>query len=233
MHMIEFTVEIDWPTQMGYDSDHPLAEGKVGKAGLPIDSIEDMRILFQGINLEEVSTSMNSHATGYILLAYYTVLAKQQAADLKELNGTILIENDERGGYIYPYEPSMWIINSMSEWCSTALPKWKVVLLSDYPGRQEPGLPASGLPASGLPASGLPASGLLADDSIRQLHAEKLESLKRRRNPARVDSILQDLNDKASARENIMPVVIEAAENLCTVGEIADTLREIFGEYRP
>jgi methylmalonyl-CoA mutase N-terminal domain/subunit len=74
--------------------------------------------------------------------------------------------------------------------------------------------------------------GFRIDDSIRQVQTEKLDSLKRRRNPARVDSILQDLNDKASSGENIMPVVVEAVENFCTLGEIADTLREIFGEYK-
>jgi methylmalonyl-CoA mutase N-terminal domain/subunit len=74
--------------------------------------------------------------------------------------------------------------------------------------------------------------GFRIDDSIRQVQTEKLDSLKKRRDPARVDSILQDLNDKASAGENIMPVVVEAVENFCTLGEIADTLREIFGEYK-
>jgi len=74
--------------------------------------------------------------------------------------------------------------------------------------------------------------GFRIDDSIRQIQTEKLESLRRRRNPARCDSILQDLNDKASSGENIMPVVVEAVENYCTLGEIADTLREVFGEYK-
>jgi methylmalonyl-CoA mutase N-terminal domain/subunit len=70
------------------------------------------------------------------------------------------------------------------------------------------------------------------DDSIRQIQTEKLASLRKRRNPARCDSILQDLNDKAASGENIMPVVVEAVEHFCTLGEIADTLREVFGEYK-
>ena len=83
------SVAFDLPTQIGYDSDHSLAEGEVGKVGVAIDSIEDMQTLFKGIRLEDVSTSMTINATGYILLAFYTALAKQQGADLKKISGTI------------------------------------------------------------------------------------------------------------------------------------------------
>src|SRR5580658_3063846 len=76
------SVAFDLPTQIGYDSDHPLSEGEVGKTGVAIDSIEDMQTLFSGIRLEEVSTSMTINATGYILLAFYTAIAKRQGADL-------------------------------------------------------------------------------------------------------------------------------------------------------
>src|SRR5437868_10568986 len=86
------SVAFDLPTQIGYDSDHALSEGEVGKVGVAIDSIEDMEILFSGINLEEVSTSMTINATGYILLALYVAIAKRQGADLKKITGTI--QND-------------------------------------------------------------------------------------------------------------------------------------------
>src|SRR6202140_5387545 len=83
------SVAFDLPTQIGYDSDHPLAEGEVGKAGVAIDSIEDMEALFKGIRLEEISTSMTINATGFILLAFYVALAKQQGANLQKITGTV------------------------------------------------------------------------------------------------------------------------------------------------
>jgi methylmalonyl-CoA mutase N-terminal domain/subunit len=86
------SVAFDLPTQIGYDSDHALAEGEVGKVGVAIDSIEDIQTLFNGIKLEQVSTSMTINATGFILLAFYVALAKQQGADLKKITGTI--QND-------------------------------------------------------------------------------------------------------------------------------------------
>ena len=89
------SVAFDLPTQIGYDSDHPLADGEVGKVGVAIDSIEDIEILFKGIELEKVSTSMTINATGYILLAFYVALAKRQGADLNKIAGTIQnLEND-------------------------------------------------------------------------------------------------------------------------------------------
>lgn len=440
------SVAFDLPTQIGYDSDHPLAEGEVGKTGVAIDSIEDMQTLFRGIRLEDVSTSMTINATGYILLAFYTALAKQQGADLKKISGTIqndiLKEYAARGTYIYPPKPSMRIITDIFEWCSRELPKWNTISISGYHireagstavqeiaftlsngkayvqaamakgldinvfgkrlsfffnahnnlfeevakfraarkmwaeimkelGATDPGAmklrfhtqtggstltaqqpmnniarvtvqtlaavmggtqslhtngydEALSLPTeeaarialrtqqivafeSGAPDTADPLAGsyfieslthsveqqawklmsridamggsvsaieqgfiqeeiarsayeyqrqietgekiivgvnkfqvqepgsipvFRIDDSIRQIQTDKLASLRKRRDPARCDSILQDLNDKAASGENIMPVVIEAVENFCTLGEIADTLREVFGEYK-
>jgi len=98
------SVAFDLPTQIGYDSDHPLAEGEVGKVGVAIDSIEDMETLFKGIRLNEVSTSMTINATGFILLAFYAAVAKKQGCDIRQLNGTIqndiLKEYAARGTYI-------------------------------------------------------------------------------------------------------------------------------------
>jgi methylmalonyl-CoA mutase, N-terminal domain len=130
------SVAFDLPTQIGYDSDHALSEGEVGKVGVAIDSIEDMETLFAGIKLEDVSTSMTINATGFILLAFYVALAKRQGADLTKITGTIqndiLKEYAARGTYIYPPKPSMRIITDIFEWCATNLPKWNTISISGY-----------------------------------------------------------------------------------------------------
>jgi methylmalonyl-CoA mutase, N-terminal domain len=440
------SVAFDLPTQIGYDSDHALAEGEVGKVGVAIDSLEDMKTLFNGIKLEEVSTSMTINATGFILLSLYVVLAKRQGADLKKITGTIqndiLKEYAARGTYIYPPRPSMRIITDIFEWCSHELPKWNTISISGYHIREagstavqevaftlsngkayvkaalEKGLDinvfgkrlsfffnahnnlfeevakfraarrmwakmmqslgatdprammlrfhtqtggstltaqqplnnisrvtiqtlaavmggtqslhtngydeALSLPTeeaarialrtqqiaafeSGVADTADPLAGsyfvealtneleqkaweligqvdalggsvsaieqgfiqdaiarssyeyqgkvekgekiivgvnkfqveekgtipgFRVDDSIRKLQSEKLAALRKARNPARCDQVLQTLSDKASSGENMMPAVIDAVENNCTLGEIADTLREVFGEYK-
>ncbi|HPH84162.1 MAG TPA: methylmalonyl-CoA mutase family protein [Ferruginibacter sp.] len=130
------SVAFDLPTQIGYDSDHPLADGEVGKVGVAIDSLEDMEKLFEGIKLENVSTSMTINATGFILLAFYVALARKQGADLNKITGTIqndiLKEYAARGTYIYPPKPSMRIITDIFEWCSKELPKWNTISISGY-----------------------------------------------------------------------------------------------------
>jgi len=440
------SVAFDLPTQIGYDSDHPLSEGEVGKVGVAIDSIEDMQTLFKDINLEQVSTSMTINATGFILLSLYVALAKQQGADLKKLSGTIqndlLKEYAARGTYIYPPKPSMRIITDIFEWCSKEVPKWNTISISGYHMREagctavqeiaftlgngkayvkaaiEKGLDinifgkrlsfffnahnnlfeeiakfraarkmwavimkelgatdpkammlrfhtqtggstltaqqplnnisrvtiqtlsavlggtqslhtngydeALSLPTeeaarialrtqqivafeSGVPDTVDPLAGsyfienltneversawkliskieamggtvaaieqgfiqneiarsayeyqrgienrdriivgvnkfelhdedkipiLRVDDTIRQEQMQKLATLKQNRDRAKCDQLLQLLNDKASGGENIIPVVVEAVENKCTLGEIADTLREVFGEHK-
>jgi methylmalonyl-CoA mutase, N-terminal domain len=440
------SVAFDLPTQIGYDSDHAMADGEVGKVGVAIDSIDDMETLFKGIKLEEVSTSMTINATGYILLALYVALAKKQGADLKKITGTIqndiLKEYAARGTYIYPPKPSMRIITDIFEWCANDLPKWNTISISGYHIREagstavqeiaftlsngkayvkaalEKGLdinvfgkrlsfffnahnnlfeevakfraarrmwatmmkelgatdpkammlrfhtqtggstltaqqplnnisrvtiqtlaavlggtqslhtngydealslpteeaarialrtqqvaayesgiadtvdPLAGsyfvesltneveekawqliskIDAMGGSVSAIeqgfiqdeiarsayeyqrqiengekiivgvnkfqvdaeqPIPGFKIDDSIRQVQTEKLKSLRYNRNHAKCDNLLQQLNDKANSDENIMPVVIEAVENYCTLGEIADTLREVYGEYK-
>jgi methylmalonyl-CoA mutase N-terminal domain/subunit len=440
------SVAFDLPTQIGYDSDHRLSEGEVGKVGVSINHIEDMEALLKGIRLEDVSTSMTINATAFILLALYVVTAKRQGADLKKLTGTIqndiLKEYAARGTYIYPPKASMRIITDIFEWCSHELPKWNTISISGYHIReagstavqelaftlsngkayvqaamakgldinvfgkrlsfffnahnnlfeevakfraarrmwakimkdlgatdpkammlrfhtqtggstltaQQPlnnisrvtiqslaavmggtqSLHTNGydealsLPTeeaarialrtqqviafeSGAADTADPLAGsyfvesltneveskawelistvdalggsvaaieqgfiqeeiaksayayqqhiengqriivgvnkfqstegntippFRIDDSIRQVQAEKLAWFRTNRNPARVDAILQGLNDKAAGEENIMPSVIEAIENHCTLGEIADTLREVYGEYK-
>lgn len=440
------SVAFDLPTQIGYDSDHPMAEGEVGKVGVAIDSLEDMETLFSGIRLEDISTSMTINATGFILLGLYVALAKKQGADLKKITGTIqndiLKEYAARGTYIYPPKPSMRIITDIFEWCSQELPKWNTISISGYHIReagstavqeiaftlgngkayvqaalergldinvfgkrlsfffnahnnlfeevakfraarrmwakimkglgatdekammlrfhtqtggstltaQQPlnnisrvtvqtlsavlggtqslhtngydealSLPTeeaagialrtqqivgfeSGVADTADPLGGSyfvealtdeveqkawqlinkidamggsvsaieqgfiqdeiarsafeyqrqiergekiivgvnkfqasvinPVPGFKIDDSIRLIQTEKLNALRRNRNHAKCDSILQGLNDRAAGDENLMPAVIEAIENHCTLGEIADTLREVYGEHR-
>ncbi len=130
------SVAFDLPTQIGYDSDHALSEGEVGKVGVAIDSLEDMELLFKDIKLKDVSTSMTINATGFILLALYVALAKKQGADLTKITGTIqndiLKEYAARGTYIYPPKPSMRIITDIFEWCSKELPKWNTISISGY-----------------------------------------------------------------------------------------------------
>jgi methylmalonyl-CoA mutase N-terminal domain/subunit len=439
------SVAFDLPTQIGYDSDHPLSEGEVGKVGVAIDSIRDMEELFAGISLEKITTSMTINATGFILLAFYVALAKQQGADLKKISGTvqndILKEYAARGTYIYPPRPSMRIIADIFEWCGNELPKWNTISISGYHIREagstavqelaftlangkayvkaamEKGLDinvfgkrlsfffnahnnlfeevakfraarrmwacmmkdlgatdpqammlrfhaqtggstltaqqpvnniarvtiqalsavlggtqslhtngydeALGLPTEEAAAIALRTQQIIGfesgvtetvdplggsyfvesltnsteeaawdlirridemggsveaieqgfiqneiaksaydhqrkvetkekiivgvnafessesdqtkifriDDSIRKIQSEKLIALRRERDPAQCDHILQLLNDQAVSGENLMPTVIRAVEAKCTLGEIADTLREIFGEY--
>ncbi len=439
------SVAFDLPTQIGYDSDHALAEGEVGKAGVAIDSIRDMEELFTGISLEKITTSMTINATGFILLAFYVALAKKQGADLKKISGTvqndILKEYAARGTYIYPPRPSMRIITDIFEWCGKELPKWNTISISGYHIREagstavqeiaftlangkayvkaaiEKGLDinvfgkrlsfffnahnnlfeevakfraarrmwarimkelgatdpkammlrfhaqtggstltaqqpvnniarvtiqalsavlggtqslhtngydeALGLPTeeaagialrtqqiigfeSGITDTDDPLGGsyfvesltnsveeaawelirridemggsveaieqgfiqneisksaydhqrkvetkekiivgvnafesaepdhtkiFRIDDSIRKIQTEKLSALRKERDPAKCDHILQLLNDQAASGENLMPAVIEAVEAKCTLGEISDTLREVFGEY--
>src|SRR3954465_4792349 len=130
------SVAFDLPTQIGYDSDHEMAEGEVGKVGVAIDSLKDMEVLFDGIELKKITTSMTINATASILLAMYIALAKKQGADLKEISGTIqndiLKEYAARGTYIYPPKPSMRIITDIFEYCSTEVPKWNTISISGY-----------------------------------------------------------------------------------------------------
>jgi methylmalonyl-CoA mutase N-terminal domain/subunit len=134
------SVAFDLPTQIGYDSDHAMAEGEVGKVGVAIDSLEDMEILFKDIQLQNISTSMTINATAFILLAMYVALAKRQQADLKKISGTvqndILKEYAARGTYIYPPKPSMKLITDIFEYCSAELPAWNTISVSGYHMRE-------------------------------------------------------------------------------------------------
>jgi methylmalonyl-CoA mutase N-terminal domain/subunit len=130
------SVAFDLPTQIGYDSDHPMGAGEVGKCGVAIPSVEDMGILFKEIPLDKVSTSMTINAPAAILLAMYVAIAKQQGVDPKILRGTIqndiLKEYVARGTYIYPPAPSMRLITDTFAYCRSEMPRWNTISISGY-----------------------------------------------------------------------------------------------------
>jgi methylmalonyl-CoA mutase N-terminal domain/subunit len=130
------SVAFDLPTQMGRDSDHPLALGEVGKVGVAVDSLLDMRELFDGIPLKDVSTSMTINATASILLLLYSLVAEEQGAEAKDVTGTtqndILKEYLARGTYIYPPGPSIRITTDMFAYCAKELPRWNAISISGY-----------------------------------------------------------------------------------------------------
>jgi methylmalonyl-CoA mutase, N-terminal domain len=134
------SVAFDLPTQIGLDSDNPLATGEVGKVGVAIDSIEDMQRLFEGIDLTRISTSMTINATGSILLALYVAVARRQGADIRQLSGTVqndvLKEYIARGTYIYPIREAMRIITDMFAWTNENVPEWNTISISGYHMRE-------------------------------------------------------------------------------------------------
>ena len=130
------SVAFDLPTQIGYDSDSPFAQGEVGKVGVAIDSLADMGILFDGIPLDRVSTSMTINATASILLALYIAVARKQGVALRDLNGTIqndiLKEYIARGTYIYPPRPSLRLVTDVFAYCADEVPNWNTISISGY-----------------------------------------------------------------------------------------------------
>jgi methylmalonyl-CoA mutase N-terminal domain/subunit len=130
------SVAFDLPTQIGYDSDHEMAMGEVGKVGVAIDSLKDMETLFNEIPLDRVSTSMTINAPASVLLAMYLAVAEQQGVDAKKLRGTIqndiLKEYSSRGTYIFPPQPSMRIITDIFSYCAERIPQWNTISISGY-----------------------------------------------------------------------------------------------------
>ncbi len=130
------SVAFDLPTQIGYDSDHPMAEGEVGKVGVAIDTLDDMERLFDGISLQQVTTSMTINATAAILLCMYVAVAKKQGADLRRISGTIqndvLKEYIARGTHIYPPSASMRLVTDVFEWAGEHVPRWNTISISGY-----------------------------------------------------------------------------------------------------
>ncbi|MFV1981568.1 MAG: methylmalonyl-CoA mutase [Rhodothermia bacterium] len=134
------SVAFDLPTQIGYDSDHPIADGEVGRVGVAIDTLDDMKRLFAGIDLESVTTSMTINSTAAIILAFYIVAAEDGGARAARLGWTvqndILKEYAARGTHIYPPGPSMRLVTDIVEWCSHEVPKWNTISISGYHMRE-------------------------------------------------------------------------------------------------
>ena len=130
------SVAFDLPTQMGYDSDHMISKGEVGKVGVAIDSLEDMEILLEGIPLDKVSTSMTINATASMLLAMYMIAAEKQGVGPEKIMGTIqndlLKEFIARGTYAFPPEPSVKLTVDIMEYCKDNIPKWNPISVSGY-----------------------------------------------------------------------------------------------------
>jgi len=134
------SVAFHLPTQVGYDSDHPMSRGEVGKVGVAIDTLDDMEVLFKGIPLDKVSVSMTINATAAIILAMYIALAKKQGVELTKLEGTIqndiLKEYIARGTYIFPPRPSMRLTTDIFAYCSKYMPRWNTISISGYHMRE-------------------------------------------------------------------------------------------------
>jgi methylmalonyl-CoA mutase N-terminal domain/subunit len=134
------SVAFDLPTQMGYDSDHPMALGEVGRVGVAVDSLQDMRVLFEDISLARVSTSMTINATAAILLALYVALGDEQGIPRDQLRGTVqndvLKEYIARGTYIYPVEESLRLISDIMAFCAREVPRWNTISISGYHMRE-------------------------------------------------------------------------------------------------
>jgi len=130
------SIAFDLPTQIGYDSDHPLSEGEVGKVGVAVDSLEDMEILLEGLPLDQISISMTINSPASILLAMYIAVAKKQDVSLSKLSGTIqndiLKEYIARGTYIFPIKESMRLVTDIFKYCSEYVPKWNTISISGY-----------------------------------------------------------------------------------------------------
>ena len=171
------SVAFDLPTQMGYDSDEPIAAGEVGKVGVAIDSVEDMRVLFDGIPLGEVSTSMTINAPGSVLLLMYQLIGEEQGVPSNRLTGTIqndiLKEYIARGTYIFPPKPSLRLVSNVFQYCHREIPKWNTISISGYHMAEAGATPAQEVAftlANGIEyVRAAVASGLDVDDFAPRL----------------------------------------------------------------
>ncbi|MBJ13328.1 MAG: methylmalonyl-CoA mutase, partial [Candidatus Marinimicrobia bacterium] len=130
------SVAFDLPTQIGYDSDHDMADGEVGKVGVPISKLSDMRALFEDISLNKISVSMTINSTAAIIIGMYTAIAEKEGISMKKLKGTIqndiLKEYIARGTYIYPPKQSLRIVTDIFEFCENNIPNWNIISISGY-----------------------------------------------------------------------------------------------------
>jgi methylmalonyl-CoA mutase N-terminal domain/subunit len=207
------SVAFDLPTQMGLDSDHPMAAGEVGRVGVAVSSLADMDVLFRGIPLQKVSTSMTINSTAAILLAYYGLVARAQGADLKRLSGTIqndiLKEYIARGTYIYPPRPAMRIITDLFAWAGREMPEWNTISISGYHIREAGSTAAQELAFTFANAiayvEAAVAAGLPVDSFAPRLsfffnsHSDFLEEIAKFRAARRIYAFL--MRDRFGARD--------------------------------
>src|SRR5438128_2706453 len=338
------SVAFDLPTQIGLDSDSPLALGEVGKVGVAINSIEDMQRLFDGIDLTKISTSMTINATASILLALYVAVARRQGADVRRLSGTVqndvLKEYIARGTYIFPPAQAMRIITDMFAWANENVPEWNPISISGYHMREAGAMAAvlggtqslhtnsydealalpteqaarialrtqqiiayeSGAPQTVDPLAGSyfvetltdeietraaaylekidalggmiralergyvqqeiqnaayeyqqqvergeatvvgvnkftvdeekPIPIFQADEALERKQVERVRAVRARRDQQPWEAALKSVEEAARSGANLMPRILQAIEASATVGEISDTLRRVFGEYR-
>src|SRR5438445_802581 len=324
------SVAFDLPTQIGLDSDSPLASGEVGKVGVAIDSIEDMQRLFDGIDLTKISTSMTINATASILLALYVAVGRRQGADVRRLSGTVqndvLKEYIARGTYIFPPAQAMRIITDMFAWANENVPEWNPISISGYHMREagstavqeiaftlgngiayvkaaiDAGLdvdnfaprvsfffnahnnfleevakfraarrmwarimreqfkaknPRSWMLRFHTQTAGYeyrqqvdrgeatvvgvnkftvdeekPIPTFQADETLERKQVERVRGLRARRDQQPWEAALKSVEEAARSGANLMPRILQAVEACATVGEISDTLRRVFGEYK-
>ncbi|MFE1909038.1 methylmalonyl-CoA mutase family protein [Streptomyces gardneri] len=209
------TVAFDLPTRMGRDSDTPHASGEVGRAGVAIDSLDDMRVLFAGIPLDTVTTSMAINAPAAPLLLLYQLVAEEQGVPATALTGTIRNdvpeEYDARGRYVFPPKPSLRLMADMFRYCRAELPRWTTVSV-------EGAEPYEQLPAA---------------PGIEERQTERLAKLRAWRCGDRVHRALAAVTAAAGGDDNVLPPMKEALSAGATVGEVCDALREAWGAHAP
>lgn len=218
------TVTFDLPTRTGHDSDAPDASGEVGRAGVAIDSIDDMRVLFAGIPLEAVSPSLRAEACAAPLLLLYQLVAEEQGVAAGRLSGTIQYGIPgpyvPHGSGVFPPGPARRLAADLVRYCRTELPRWTTARAARpaAPGGDEPGTP--GRPPRADPAA---AAG----------QRERIAKLRAWREQMDVDTALTALRNAAAGEDTVLPSMKDALRARATLGEVCDALRTMWGARTP
>ncbi|NEB02426.1 methylmalonyl-CoA mutase family protein [Streptomyces sp. SID13726] len=205
------SVTFDLPTRTGHDSDTPAARGEVGRAGVAVDSIDDMRVLFGGIPLGEVSTSMTADAPAAVLLLLYQLVAEEQGVAADRLTGAIR-NGVPWGPYIFPPEPSLRLSDDLFGYCRAEIPGWRTITVP----RTDPGGPE-------------PYEPFHVDPSVGTQQAERLCKLRAWREQSQVDAALARLRKAALGADNVLYPMKDALLARATVGEVCGALRAVWG----
>ncbi|MFD9584856.1 methylmalonyl-CoA mutase family protein [Streptomyces sp. NPDC059980] len=228
----ELSVVFDVPTRTGHDSDAPAASGEVGRAGVAIDSIDDMRVLFAGIPLDEVVTSMRCGALAAPLLLLYQLVAEEQGVAPGRLSGTLQDggagEYIPQGARVFPPGPSARLAADLAGYCRAEIPRW-VTDARRAARRTGPGARVD-LTASG---GGNGEEPVPADPATAARQGERIAKLRAWREQREVDAALTVLRTSAACDDNVLPPMREALRARATVGEVCGALREVWGIRRP